>query len=110
MVRFLPPNQLGLYPAPASTAQTRTMQVSVSVRPKRDSCGIPTVFYERYAETIRVGALAHILRIPSEFKDLRLADTYKREFEGGITAAGMDRLLGYSLGPVRIHSRHHRIL
>lgn len=109
-VRFLPPNQLELYPPPASTSQVRTMQVTVSVRPKRDSCGLPTVMFERYAEVIQAGALAAILRIPSEFRDLKLSDVYKREFEGGITAAGLDRLLGYSMGPVRVRSSYHRIV
>lgn len=108
-VQFLPPNQLELYPAPASTDSDRTLQVTVSLAPKRDACEIPTVLYERYAEVIEAGAMARILRIP-EFKDLRLAERYARDFEGGISAAGIDRLLGYSMGPISMRSRHHRIV
>lgn len=109
-VRFLPPNQLELYPAPASTTQQRLLPVTISVRPRHDACEIPTVLFDRYAEVIQAGALKDILRLPAEFKDKQLAETYKREFEGGVTAAGMDRLLGYSLGPIKMRSSHYRIV
>ena len=110
-VRFLPPNQLQLFPAPPASALDREMMVTVSVTLKRDACDIPTVLLDRYGETIVAGALLKLYEIPNTpFHNLRLSELKRREFENGITAAGLDRLLGYAMGPIPIRRMHHRIV
>ena len=102
---------LTLSPPPSARDELKPLPVTVSLAPTRESCALPEILYERHRETIEAGALAKLHRIHgTPAFDVNLSRIYEDKFTAGITAAGLDRLTGYSLGPFRMRSRTHRIV
>lgn len=104
-VRFVPPSLLHISPPPPADKE-HAFTVWASVAPNEDACEVPELIYSRYRRKIVHGALSKILRIPgTDFFNPSLADFHKQEFVAGITTAGMDRLLGYGMGPIQMRTR-----
>lgn len=73
------PKVLNLIPAPKEDAQKITCELKV--RFSRDCEEFPSIYYERYAETVAAGALARILAVPGQaFSDLAMAAQWAQMF------------------------------
>jgi len=107
---FVPPHSLTVNPAPQCDIEG-ALQVLVSVAPHIDSCAVPRELYERpgFRDAVIDGALAELFELQgTDFYNLRLAKEKRDRFEKAIGVAAMDRLLGYSMGPIKMRSRSRR--
>lgn len=88
---------------PACEDRARGLEVNLIVSPGQDSCTVDQWVYQRYAEPIAAGALARLLRMPSEpWYDLRLAAQYASEFDRVMVFARAADRSGYSSAPARM--------
>lgn len=105
---FVPPQTLTLSPAPQRDIEDG-LSVLVSVAPKKDACFVHRELCDRHYDAIVAGALKRLLMIKNtEFYDLQLAKEFRKEFDKEATVAAVDRLLGYGMGPVKMHPRSRR--
>lgn len=104
---FVPPRSLRITPEPKRDIP-ESLRVLVSVAPSPDACFLPEALYSHptWRRAIIDGALAEILDIPGT--DFYKPDAAQRRRERAMkraAAAGVERLMGFGMGPVKLRSR-----
>lgn len=104
-LRFVPPDTLFVGGRMTHTScHDNILKAFVTTTPKRDSCTIPEIVYERYYSTIVSGVLSKLLLVPD--MDIgALAQYHERKYEQGVSAANRERILSYGPPDFRLKTK-----
>lgn len=78
-------------------------RISLSVRPKRDACSLPSEYLDNYLETLLTGTRAYVLLITGRpWSNLQLGNAYLREFSQMIGKDSVEKHAHNQRGSIRM--------
>lgn len=106
-LRFVPPDTLIVGASASHGSCSGKLSAAVITAPKRDSCTIPEVLYERYKDVVISGVLARLFMI-LDIDNRYLAERKLQEYTLGVKRIKRDMVLAY--GSSRIDIRPSRMI
>lgn len=100
-LRFVPPDTLIVGTSASHGGCSGQLSAAVITAPKRESCRIPEILYERYKDVIIAGVLARLFMI-TDIDNRYLAERKLQEYSMGVRRMRRDVVLAYGPGKVKI--------